>query len=143
LAWTRFISFFFQDATRLFFFTTDAYPYYIFIIITMTKRARSITPPSDPDQDCAQTAHKRRRVELPIPVPVPRRTRNISVGDLRQILSIFIFDIPWMEQGERAVDEVESILFSGDAPSLSEKERRRAIFVQVHRHLKQFLFLHG
>jgi hypothetical protein len=48
-----------------------------------------------------------------------------------------------MEQGERAMNEVETILFSGDAPSLSEKERRWAIFVQVHWRLKQFLFLHG
>ncbi|CAN9080500.1 unnamed protein product [Alternaria alternata] len=77
------------------------------------------------------------------PTPVARTQRNLSVGDLRQFLTIWDFTMNPSQQPEAAVDRAATIIFSGILMFPDEEQRRETIWDQVHQRLVQLLFIHG
>lgn len=76
-------------------------------------------------------------------MPVARTQRNLSVGDLRQLLTIWDFTMNPSQQPEAAVDRAATIIFSGILMFPDEEQRRETIWDQVHQRLVQLLFIHG
>ncbi|CAN9199511.1 unnamed protein product [Alternaria alternata] len=107
----------------------------------MFKHYRTPSPADEcPDIFFDRESKRPRRTD---PTPVARTQRNLSVGDLRQLLTIWDFTMNPSQQPEAAVDRAATIIFSGILMFPDEEQRRETIWDQVHQRLVQLLFIHG
>jgi hypothetical protein len=77
----------------------------------MSKHYRTPSPADErPNISFDRESKRPRRTD---PTPVARTRRNLSVGDLRQLLTIWDFTRNPSQQPEPAVDQAATIIFSG------------------------------
>jgi hypothetical protein len=106
-----------------------------------TKRPRE--PGPEPRAGGASNYKRTRITTSPTKTPAEQSLRNISFGDLRQILLMWRIDIPWWLQQDRSLDEVETILYAGFDATLNDQNRRLKVHNEIYLRLVQMFLVHG